>query len=153
DPVRGNLANPEAHHRTRDDGDQRAGARLRTSGRREVSAEERLQGSPSAGAPDRREGVPAVVGVLGAGTMGAGIAPVAARAGARTLPYDPVPDALAHGLERAREGLGKEAARRRLTSEQAHAAGERLRAVDSLAELAPCELVIEAAPERLELKH
>jgi 3-hydroxybutyryl-CoA dehydrogenase len=85
--------------------------------------------------------------------MGAGIAQLAARAGARTLLYDPLPEALARGLERAREGLGKEAERGRLTSEQAHDAGERLRAVDALAELAPCELVIEAAPERLELKH
>ena len=118
-----------------------------------MSAEERLQGSPSAGAPDRGERAPAVIGVLGAGTMGAGIAQLAARTGARTLLYDPVPEALARGLERAREGLGREAARGRVTSEQAHDARERLRAVDSLAELAPCELVIEAAPERLELKH
>ena len=94
-----------------------------------------------------------VVGVLGAGTMGSGIAQLAATSGARTLLYDPVPDALARGVERAIEGLGKLAARGRLGEDDARAAGERLVAVEELAELVDCELVIEAAPERLELKH
>jgi 3-hydroxybutyryl-CoA dehydrogenase len=94
-----------------------------------------------------------VIGVLGAGTMGAGIAQLACRAGAETLLFDPIPDALERGLERARQGLQKEAERGRLTSEQAAAAAERLRAVERLDAFAPCELVIEAAPERVELKH
>jgi 3-hydroxybutyryl-CoA dehydrogenase len=94
-----------------------------------------------------------VIGVLGAGTMGAGIAQLAARSGARTLLHDPIADALARGVERVEDGLGKEAAKGRLSEEQARAARERLQAVDDLAQLAPCELVIEAAPERLELKH
>jgi 3-hydroxybutyryl-CoA dehydrogenase len=85
--------------------------------------------------------------------MGSGIAQLAARSGARALLHDPVPEALARGLERARDGLGKEAAKGRLSEEQAAAANERLQAVDDLQQLAPCELVIEAAPERIELKH
>jgi 3-hydroxybutyryl-CoA dehydrogenase len=96
---------------------------------------------------------PAIIGVLGAGTMGAGIAQLACRAGARTLLHDPVPEALARGVQRAQEGLQKEAARARLTPQQAQAARERLQGVDDLSALAPCELVIEAAPERLDLKH
>ncbi|HWG09014.1 MAG TPA: 3-hydroxyacyl-CoA dehydrogenase NAD-binding domain-containing protein [Solirubrobacteraceae bacterium] len=95
----------------------------------------------------------AVIGVLGAGTMGSGIAQLAARSGARTLLHDPVPEALQSGLERAREGLGKEAAKGRLSEEEAELASARLEPVDSLQALAPCELVIEAAPESLELKH
>jgi 3-hydroxybutyryl-CoA dehydrogenase len=95
----------------------------------------------------------AVIGVLGAGTMGSGIAQLAARSGARTLLHDPVAEALGRGLQRARDGLGKEAAKGRLSEQQAQSASERLQAVDSLDALAPCELVIEAAPERLELKH
>src|SRR6202030_3727271 len=71
----------------------------------------------------------------------------------RALLHDPVPEALAAGIERAQDGLRKEAAKGRLSEEQAQAAGERLQAVDELTELAPCELVIEAAPERLDLKH
>jgi 3-hydroxybutyryl-CoA dehydrogenase len=94
----------------------------------------------------------AVVGVLGAGTMGAGIAQLACRAGARTLLHDPIPEALARGAERVREGLHKEAAKGRISPEQAAAAAERLEVAEDLESLAPCELVIEAAPERAELK-
>jgi 3-hydroxybutyryl-CoA dehydrogenase len=103
---------------------------------------------PAADAPPAR-----VIGVLGAGTMGSGIAQLAAKSGAQTLLHDPIPDALARGVERARDGLRKEAAKGRLSEEEAHAASERLHAVDSLEALAESELVIEAAPERLELKH
>ncbi len=93
-----------------------------------------------------------IVGVLGAGTMGSGIAQLACRAGARTLLHDPVPEALQRGAARAREGLEKEAAKGRLSSAEALAARERLEVVESLEAFAPCELVIEAAPERAELK-
>jgi 3-hydroxybutyryl-CoA dehydrogenase len=99
------------------------------------------------------EGSPAkVIGVLGAGTMGSGIAQLACRAGARTLLHDPLPEALRRGAQRAREGLEKEAAKGRISPEDAEAARERLEVVDSLEALAPCELVIEAAPELPELK-
>ena len=96
---------------------------------------------------------PGVIGVLGAGTMGAGIAQLAARSGAQTLMYDPIEEALARGAERVREGLSREVARGRLSEVDGRAAGERLAAVGTLEELAACELVIEAVPERLELKH
>ncbi len=94
-----------------------------------------------------------IVGVVGAGTMGAGIAQLAARSGAHTLMFDPLAEALERGLGRAREGLAKEAAKGRLSAEQAGAAAERLQQAGHLRELKACELVIEAAPERLELKH
>jgi 3-hydroxybutyryl-CoA dehydrogenase len=94
-----------------------------------------------------------VIGVVGSGTMGAGIAQLACRAGARTLLYDPLPEALARGAQGVRAGLEKEAAKGKLTAEQATQATERLEPVDSLDALAPCDLVIEAAPERLEVKH
>jgi 3-hydroxybutyryl-CoA dehydrogenase len=85
--------------------------------------------------------------------MGSGIAQLACRSGAHTLLHDPIPEALERGLQRAKDGLQKEAARGRLTEAEAQAATDRLRAVDDLAAFAPCELVIEAAPERIELKH
>jgi len=94
-----------------------------------------------------------VIGVLGAGMMGNGIAQLAARSGARTLLYDPFPEALAKGVENARRGLAKEAEKGKLTAEQAQSASESLQPVDDMAALADCELVIEAAPERLALKH
>jgi 3-hydroxybutyryl-CoA dehydrogenase len=94
-----------------------------------------------------------VIGVLGAGTMGAGIAQLACRSGAQTLLFDPIPAALQSGVEKLQEGLRKEAARGRLSAEEAAAAAERLTAVEGLEAFADCELVIEAVPERLELKH
>jgi 3-hydroxybutyryl-CoA dehydrogenase len=94
-----------------------------------------------------------VIGVLGAGTMGNGIAQLAARSGARTLLYDPFAEALQKGVENARRGLVKEAEKGKLTDEQATLAATHLQPVDDMAALADCELVIEAAPERLELKH
>ncbi len=103
--------------------------------------------SDTASAPAR------VIGVLGAGTMGSGIAELAARAGARTLLYDPVSDALARGLRRIRDDLDTLVARGRLDAEAAAEAVARVEAIDDLAALAGAELVIEAAPERLELKH
>ncbi len=93
------------------------------------------------------------IGVLGAGTMGSGIAQLAAKAGARTLLHDPIPQALERGIERAVGGLQKEAAKGRLSAEDATAAAARLEAVADIEAFAPCELVIEAAPERLELKN
>jgi 3-hydroxybutyryl-CoA dehydrogenase len=98
-------------------------------------------------------GAARVIGVLGAGTMGAGIAQLACRSGAQTLLHDPIAEALARGIERVGEGLQREVARGRLEPERAAAAAASLHPVEDLAAFAPCELVIEAVPERLELKH
>ena len=89
-----------------------------------------------------------VLGVVGAGTMGAGIAQLGAAAGMRTLLHDPVPEALGRGAASARAGLAKWVEKGRVGED----AASLLEPVSSLDELAPCELVIEAAPERLELK-
>jgi len=95
---------------------------------------------------------PKTIGVAGAGTMGAGIAQLACLSGARTLLHDPLRDALDTGLERIRAQLERGVERGRLTAEQAAAASARLEPAPALEDLAPAELVIEAAPERLELK-
>jgi 3-hydroxybutyryl-CoA dehydrogenase len=89
-----------------------------------------------------------VLGVVGAGTMGAGIAQLGAAAGMRTLLHDPVPEALERGAEGVRRGLSRWVEKGRVGED---AAGL-LEPASSLDELAPCELVIEAAPERPELK-
>src|SRR3954454_13141199 len=91
-----------------------------------------------------------VIGVLGAGTMGAGIAQLACRSGAQTLLYDPISAALEKGRERVLDGLRREASKGKLSAEDAQAAGERLQTVEGLEGLADCELVIEAVPERLD---
>jgi len=99
--------------------------------------EERVEEDEKAGSAGQVGHAAAVIGVLGAGTMGSGIAQLAARSGARTLLHDPIPDALQRGLERARDGLEKEAARGHLSGQQAKEASERLQAVDVLAALEP----------------
>jgi 3-hydroxybutyryl-CoA dehydrogenase len=95
---------------------------------------------------------PQTIGVVGAGTMGAGIAQLACLAGARTLLHDPIPDALERGQATISRNLERGAARGRWSAADAEQAAQRLEAAPELAQLAPCELVIEAAPERLELK-
>jgi 3-hydroxybutyryl-CoA dehydrogenase len=93
------------------------------------------------------------IGVVGAGTMGSGIAQLACRSGARTLLYDPVPEALSRGQQGVRGGLEKEAGKGRISGEQARKAAARLEPVDDLDAFCDCDLVIEAAPERLDVKH
>jgi 3-hydroxybutyryl-CoA dehydrogenase len=89
-----------------------------------------------------------ILGVVGAGTMGAGIAQLGCAAGYRTLLHDPLPEALEAGERRVRDGLERWAAKGRADA----AAADLLEAAASLDGLAGCELVIEAAPERPDLK-
>src|SRR3954466_11103247 len=84
--------------------------------------------------------------------MGAGIAQLGVIAGLDTYLHDPFPEALERGGERVHRGLAKGAERGRWPQEGAVAAETRLVLAASLDELANCELVIEAAPERIELK-
>jgi 3-hydroxybutyryl-CoA dehydrogenase len=96
--------------------------------------------------------IPSTIGIVGAGTMGAGIAQLLAQAGVRSLLHDPAPDALDRGLVTIEAGLDRLVSRSRLSVEDAAAARARVQPVTSLAELAPCAMIIEAAPERLDLK-
>jgi 3-hydroxybutyryl-CoA dehydrogenase len=85
--------------------------------------------------------------------MGAGIAQLACLSGARTLLHDPISAALERGADAVRSNLERGAARGRYGADEARDAAARLEPVAELAALAPCELVIEAAPESLEVKH
>jgi 3-hydroxybutyryl-CoA dehydrogenase len=92
------------------------------------------------------------VGVVGAGTMGAGIAQVAALGGYETRLHDPVPAALEIGTDRLHRALAKGAAKGLWSEADADVAGGRVGAAVSLADLGECDLVVEAAPEDLGLK-
>ncbi|HEX6689037.1 MAG TPA: 3-hydroxyacyl-CoA dehydrogenase NAD-binding domain-containing protein [Solirubrobacterales bacterium] len=92
------------------------------------------------------------VGVVGAGTMGAGIAQIAALGGYETRLHDPAPQALEDGIERLRSALAKGAQKGRWSEADAEAASARIGAATSLSDLGECDLVVEAAPEDLELK-
>jgi len=84
--------------------------------------------------------------------MGAGIAQVAALGGYPTQLYDALPEAAEAGALRVGESLAKGAARGRWTDEEADAAADRVGTATDIGELAGCDLLIEAAPEDLELK-
>jgi 3-hydroxybutyryl-CoA dehydrogenase len=84
--------------------------------------------------------------------MGAGIAQLACLAGARTLLHDPDPVALERGVNRIEQQLQRGAQRERWSEADAAQAVRRLETATALADFSPCELVIEAAPERLEIK-
>jgi 3-hydroxybutyryl-CoA dehydrogenase len=95
------------------------------------------------------------IGVLGAGVMGSGIAQVTATGGYDTVCYDVDAGALERGREHVtngRYGLERGVERGKLTREQADAALARLVFTDSFDDAAATDLVIEAVPERLELK-
>jgi 3-hydroxybutyryl-CoA dehydrogenase len=83
--------------------------------------------------------------------MGAGIAQVSCLAGFETRLYDSIEEALQEGIERVRQGIERSVERGRV-SEDADAAIGRLQPAPELTDLRDCGLVIEAAPERMELK-
>jgi 3-hydroxybutyryl-CoA dehydrogenase len=98
------------------------------------------------------ERIPAVIAVIGAGTMGAGIAQLAAQTGARTLLHDPFPGAVERGLAGIAAGLEKLVAKGRIEACSRDEILGRLEPAESLEELAAAGLVIEAVPERMEIK-
>jgi 3-hydroxybutyryl-CoA dehydrogenase len=95
-----------------------------------------------------------MVGVLGAGAMGSGIAQVAAVAGHRVILQDVDEAAVGRARSAIENALAREIEKGRLTSSAAEAARGRLSYVanNDPGAFAPCELVIEAIVERLEPK-
>lgn len=92
------------------------------------------------------------VGVVGAGTMGAGIAQLCAQCGFSVKVFDAAPAALERLKPRLKEGLDAAALKGRLTTHQAERAFHSVSTAASLSELSGADLVIEAAAEDLEVK-
>jgi len=93
------------------------------------------------------------VAVIGAGTMGAGIAQVCAQAGWKTALFDAFPDGLERGMQRIDAFWDKGIARGKTTAEQKEAWAANLRAEsDMQAAVQDADLVIEAVPEIMEIK-
>ncbi len=92
------------------------------------------------------------VAVLGAGTMGAGIATVVARAGHQTVVYDIDEAQLERGLGSVRQFIDRSVALGKLDPVAAAAATEALVGSTSWADLAGCDVVIEAVVEDLQVK-
>ena len=93
------------------------------------------------------------VAVIGAGTMGAGIAQVCAQAGWKTALFDAFPDGLERGMQRIDSFWDKGIARGKTTAEQKQTWAANLRAEpDMQTAVQDADLVIEAVPEIPELK-
>jgi 3-hydroxybutyryl-CoA dehydrogenase len=92
------------------------------------------------------------IGVLGAGTMGSGIAQVCVRAGLDVVLCDVSEAALERGLAAITAGLTRDIAKGRLTPQQAEEARGRIMTVTAPKALGASDLVIEAATERFEVK-
>ncbi|NHQ74910.1 3-hydroxyacyl-CoA dehydrogenase [Roseovarius gahaiensis] len=93
-----------------------------------------------------------IVAVIGAGTMGAGIAQVAAAYGHQVLLYDVAPDAARAAKAGLSQRLDSRVARAKMTADEANALLDRIRPVADLADLAGAGLVIEAIVEDLAIK-
>ncbi len=93
-----------------------------------------------------------VVGVIGAGQMGRGIAQVAAQAGCEVLLLDRDLDVAKGGKARIDKGLARSVQKGRMTEEERAAIVARVRPVTDYAELATADFVVEAATENIDLK-
>jgi len=93
-----------------------------------------------------------VIAVLGAGTMGHGIAQMAAAAGYVVIMRDVNPDALARGLQSIERNLAKAIQLKKISEQDRDETLQRISGVTRLEEISGANLVIEAAPENLELK-
>ncbi len=92
------------------------------------------------------------VGVVGLGTMGAGIAEVLARNGIDVVAIEVDAEALERGKRVVVKSTARAVERGKLTAEDADALNGRISYATELSALADCQLVIEAVPESLELK-
>ena len=92
------------------------------------------------------------VGVIGAGTMGNGIAHVFARGGYDVVLCDVEQRFLERALGTIGKNLEREAAKGKISADEQAAALKRIQPVTERAKLADCDFVIEAATERFEIK-
>ncbi len=92
------------------------------------------------------------VGVIGAGTMGNGIAHVFARGGYNVVLCDIEQRFLDRGLQTIEKNLEREAVKGKITAEEKAAALQRISPLTDRAKLASCDFIVEAATEKFEIK-
>src|SRR5215469_11938640 len=92
------------------------------------------------------------VGVVGAGTMGNGIAHVFAKSGFHVMVVEADQPALDRGLQTISRNLEREAAKNKITAEEGEAALKRIEGCLKRSVLERCDFVVEAVFERYEVK-
>jgi 3-hydroxybutyryl-CoA dehydrogenase len=93
-----------------------------------------------------------VIGVIGSGAMGSGIAQVAATAGNQVYIYDNNENALNKASQNLKNGLQKLVEKQKLSAEESATIASRIQFVKTLQELSGCHLIIEAIVENLQVK-
>jgi 3-hydroxybutyryl-CoA dehydrogenase len=93
-----------------------------------------------------------IVGVVGTGTMGCGIAQVAAQARCQVIFQNRRQESVDRGLAEIQRSLARLVSREKITQHQAEGVLSRIRGVVPLADLKGCDIVIESAPEDLAVK-
>ncbi|HYW73795.1 MAG TPA: 3-hydroxybutyryl-CoA dehydrogenase [Pyrinomonadaceae bacterium] len=91
-------------------------------------------------------------GVIGAGTMGNGIAQVAARAGFSVIVRDVAEEFLARGMKSIDKSLQRDVDKERLTGEEKQSIIGRIRTTTEMTDLRDASIVVEAATEELNIK-
>ncbi len=92
------------------------------------------------------------VGVIGAGQMGNGIAHVCSLAGFHVLLNDVAPDRIKAGIATINGNMARQVSRKRITEEERQAALRRIAPAETIDAFGDCDLVIEAATEKEDLK-
>ena len=92
------------------------------------------------------------LGVVGAGTMGHGIAQVAAQAGLGVVLVDVDPEALERGMAGIGKGLDRLVKKEKMTAEERDAVLARVTTAGELSALSDADLVVEAVVEKHEIK-
>src|ERR1700761_956689 len=92
------------------------------------------------------------VGVIGAGTMGNGIAHVFARQGFQVMLCDVEQRFLHRGLSTIAKNLDREVAKNKISADDKAATLKRIDQVLDRGKLAECDFVVEAATEKFEIK-
>src|ERR1700680_1638205 len=92
------------------------------------------------------------IGIVGAGQMGNGIAHVCALSGYNVLLNDVVAERITEGLATINGNLARQVSRQRISDEEREAAMGRISPAKTLHDLADCDLVIEAATEKEDVK-
>jgi 3-hydroxybutyryl-CoA dehydrogenase len=92
------------------------------------------------------------IGIIGTGTMGAGIAQIAAQKRCDVILQNRKQESLNLGLRQIQKSLERMVSRDKITQHQAEGVMERINATVALEDLKGCDIVIESAPEDFELK-
>jgi len=92
------------------------------------------------------------IGVVGAGTMGSGIAQVAAQSGYDVVMRDIKEEFVQNGFDAIEDSLDRFVSKDKISDEEAEAALDRITGTTELSDFADCDLVVEAAVEDMDIK-